>query len=131
MKRQSKRAKASDDPLQRVHERKQKKREKKMKLSGLGPASLGQLCLERIVQYIDYFESFSGKLPQELLYELLAKLGQNKKLSDKTIAKVLDPSLQRFVLKVILRLIKDSLINIVGTVWPRHRLNNVPIKPSV
>jgi hypothetical protein len=85
--------------LQRAEDRRKKEREKKMKLRGLGPASLSQLCLERIVHAIDYFESFSGKLPQELLYELLAKLGENKKLSDKTIAKVLDPSLQRFVLK--------------------------------
>lgn len=100
MKRQAKRAKPSDNPLQRAEERKRKEREKKMKLHSFGPASLSQLCLERIVQYIDYFESFSGKIPQELLYELLAKLGENKKLSDKTIAKVLDPSLQRFVLKV-------------------------------
>jgi hypothetical protein len=63
--------------------------------------SLVSLCVAKIVQNIEHYPPFAHLLPHELLYDILNALGEQKKLSDVIIERLLEPSMRCFVLKVL------------------------------
>jgi hypothetical protein len=63
--------------------------------------SLVSLCVAKIVQNIEHYPPFAHLLPHELLYDILNALGEQKKLSDVIIERLLEPSMRYFVLKVL------------------------------
>lgn len=65
----------------------------------LGPLSLVNLCLEKVVEKIDSCPPLQGKLPVDILYAIIESCARRKKLSDAICARLIDPTMTSIRLK--------------------------------
>ena len=79
--------------------------------------SLSQLCIQKVIEYVDYLPNLDGVLPEELIQRLASHLITSGKLNDVNLEKILDPSITRISL-VNCKSVRNSTCSLIAQTCP-------------